>query len=172
MRTVRRILSALLLFSSATCAGAADEPARELFAVYTVVPKDTANAKQYRYPGAVDGGDHSGFYRGPAIITEIHIAKVQRDYVEMAAAPFPALAFHFTDAGIALLRKDLKQENPEKLLVVIDGHAYATVRPPMVQSVVDGNGPLFIVFPRAPNAPIHHLLQLLLEKLQTRLQRK
>jgi hypothetical protein len=165
---MKTLLLLLVLFPRFICAADEDQ-VREPFALYPVTRENTAEATPFIYFGAVDRKPHTGHFMKSAVLTLADIKNVKRDTTEIMSAPFSGLSFQLSLKGLARLQAYLKKPQSGELVVIIDGHPYATVDVVFLRQLVKSSDPLLVIFPGPYEDTTNHLLQLLLEKIRAAL---
>jgi hypothetical protein len=168
---MNHLLTAATVVLMALHSFAADTAERVPFALYAVASKDGAGVKAYEFTAALTGEAVSGLCSEIAAVTVADIDRFEVSYIELAAAPSPAFSIRFTKAGALRLQAAMRASPGVKFAVFIDGHCYSTVHSETLKTIVEGNRKLYIAVRGASNDMTMHLMELVVEKLNSKLPR-
>jgi hypothetical protein len=166
-----------LILTGITPVFAADDAkptASDYLSLCSIVPDDSFNRQfgtPFEYENVFAGEGAAKVVRGlyrrdRQVLTMEHVADVKMETREIDAAPIEGIRFLLNESGTREMRAYLSKGGAQDLVVIIDGHPYATVSLDVARDVAR-NGVLFIVLPRPQDAATMHLLQLLVAKLKT-----
>ncbi len=166
---MNRLLTAATVFLMAFPCLGADPAERVSFALYAVASKDGAGVKPYEFTAALTGEPISGHCHEMSAVTVADIDRFEVSSIELAAAPHPAFSIRFTKAGAARLQAATKASPGVKFAVFIDGHCYSTVDSETLKTILEGNRKLYIAVRGASNDMTMHLMELVVDKLNSKL---